>query len=315
MENLTSASQNATLMFSYKVDDFTRTVFLITTMSCFTFFFYFIVIMLKVFFTTPHIQENPRYVLFVHMLINDTLYIIFTNFMVVSFMHAVYFPMVVCFIINTLTGCSFLVTPYNLALMSLERYIAICFPLRHLQFCTPKKVKYAIAGVWIIGSSLSFANFIMAMYFAERTSYSLNVVCDRQKQKITPIQNVIRSLTNILSFTMVALIIIFTYINVMLVARRIGSGGSSALKAGKTVMLHAFQLILCMVAFISTVTEAYVKNYLYYLLVLNYVLFTCVPRFLSPLIYGVRDEVFQKHIRKYCTITHVCRPQRGLEKL
>ncbi|XP_044140290.1 odorant receptor 131-2-like [Bufo gargarizans] len=276
---------------------------------CFSFFFYFTAIMLKVFFTTPHMQEDPRYVLFVHMLINDTLYIILGNLMVVPFMYSIYIPVAICFIITSLAGYSFLVTPYNLALMSLERYIAICFPLRYLQFCTPKKAKYAIAVVWVIGLSLIIVNLTVAIYSAERTSYSLYVLCDGSMLMLNPIQDVVRTFTNILSFTVVALIIVYTYINVMLVARRIGSSGSSAIKASTTVMLHAFQLVLCMVAFISTITETYIKNYMYYLILSNYVLFVCLPRLISPFIYGVRDEAFQKHIRKYCTITLVCRPQ------
>ncbi|XP_044140264.1 odorant receptor 131-2-like [Bufo gargarizans] len=258
--------------------------------------------MLKVFFTTPHMQENPRYVLFVHMLINDTLFIIITNYIVVDSMYSVYFPIIICFIIQSYAGSFFLATPYNLAVMSLERYIAICFPLRHLQLCTPKRAKYAIAVIWVIGLSISTANFITLTYFAERSSFFLYDMCDAIKV-VSPIQNLVRSVSDILSFAGVALIIVFTYINVMLVARRIGSGRSSAIKAGTTVMLHAFQLLLCLCAFIANVSETYVQSYTYYLLVLNYVLFMSLPRLLSPLIYGVRDEVFQKHIRKYCTIS------------
>ncbi|XP_044140259.1 odorant receptor 131-2-like [Bufo gargarizans] len=198
-------------------------------------------------------------------------------------------------------------TPYNLALMSLERYIAICFPLRHLQLCTPKTAKYAIAVVWVIGLSLSTVNVITVSYFTERASYSLYELCGAIKL-VSPIQNVIRTMINILSFTMVALIILYTYINVMLVARKVNSGGSSALKAGKTVLLHAFQLLLCLAAYISTTIETYV-NLMYFVTFSNYVLFMCVPRLLSPLIYGIRDEAFQKHIRKACTISCVCRPQ------
>ncbi|XP_040278440.1 odorant receptor 131-2-like [Bufo bufo] len=308
--NFTSASRNVTLTFSCTivVDDLARTVFLTTTFLCFIFFFYFIAIMLKVFFTTPHMQENPRYILFVHMLINDTLFIIITNYIVVASMYSVYFPMAVCFIIQSIAGCIFLVTPYNLAVMSLERYIAICFPLRHLQLCTLRRAKYAIVVVWIIGLSICSVNFITTMYFAERSSYLIYDICAAIKV-VSPIQNIVRTFNTILSFTTVALIILYTYINVMLVARKVGSGRSSAFKAGKTVMLHAFQLILCLFAFISTVTETYVKSYTYYLLVLNHLLFKCFPRFLSPLIYGVRDDAFLKHIRKYCTITRVCRPQ------
>ncbi|XP_056415979.1 odorant receptor 131-2-like [Hyla sarda] len=304
MVNFTSTSENVTLMSSgtERVDFTTRTLLVILTFSFFAFFLYIITILLKVFFTAPHMQENSRYVLFVHMLINDTLYLALGNFLLATIMYSVYLPVPVCYLFHSVASCSFRVTPYNLAIMSLERYIAICFPLRHFEFCTRKRAKSAILVVWVVGFSPNIADFTAVIYSTKRTFYSLYVFCDRSMLVISPLQNVIRSFTNILSFTIVALIIVFTYIKVMLVARKVGSGGSSAHKAGKTVMLHAFQLLLYMASFISTLTETYLLNYITYLVISNFIMFTCLPRLLSPIIYGVRDEVFRKYIRKLYSI-------------
>ncbi|XP_071989546.1 odorant receptor 131-2-like [Engystomops pustulosus] len=304
MVNSTSVLGNITLVSSYteRVDAITRTIFVILSLLFFTFFVYIISILLKVFFTTPHVWEMSRYILFVHMLINDTLYLALGNFILVTIMYSVYFPVPVCYFIHTLATCSFRVTPYNLAVMSLERYIAICFPLKHIQFCTAARARSAIVVVWAVGFVPSIADIVVVIYSTKKTFYSLYVFCDRSMLIISPLQNVVRSFFNIFSFTMVALTIIFTYIKVMLVAKKIGSSGSSALKAGKTVMLHAFQLMLCMVSFISTLTETYLIDYVTFLLISNFVMFTCVPRLLSPIIYGVRDEVFRKYIRKLYAI-------------
>ncbi|KAM3936215.1 odorant receptor 131-2-like [Leptodactylus fuscus] len=300
MVNFTFVLGNVTLVPSHtdRVDVVTRTILVSLALLFFTLFLYIITILLKVFFSTPDIWETSRYILFAHMLINDTFYLALGNVILVTAMYSVYYPVPVCYILHTLASCSFRVTPYNLAVMSLERYVAICFPMRHLQFCTSKRARSAIVVVWIIGISPNIADFVVVIYSTNVAFYSLYVFCDRSMLVLSPLQNVVRSICNTLSFTLVALIIVFTYIKVMLVARKIGFGGSSALKASKTVMLHAFQLMLCMVSFISTITETYFINYITYLLISNFVMFTCLPRLLSPVIYGIRDEVFRKHIKK-----------------
>ncbi|XP_077155389.1 odorant receptor 131-2-like [Ranitomeya variabilis] len=295
MVNFTSISGNGTLMSTYirRVDAVTRSALAVFTFLMFTFFLYIISGLLKVFFSNPQIWEKSRYILFVHMLINDTLYLALGDFFLVTAMYSVHFPVSVCFMLHTLATCCFRVTPYNLAVMSLERFIAICFPLRHLHFCTAKRTRYVILVIWLIGVCPSIADCTVIIYTIKGSFFSLHGFCGRSM-----LFNVIMSFINILSFAAVALIIAFTYIEVMLVARKIGSGGSSAHKAGKTVMLHAFQLILCMVSFISIITEVLLINYVSYLLITNYIILTCLPRLLSPVIYGLRDEVFRKYIKK-----------------
>ncbi|XP_075190115.1 odorant receptor 131-2-like [Anomaloglossus baeobatrachus] len=299
MMNLPFFYGNVTLIsLTEMLEPIHRTIITFLTLLFFTFFLYIISVLLKVFFSTPDIWETSRYILFVHMLINDTLYLALGNFILLSVIYSVYLPMPVCFMLHTLAACCFRVTPYNLAAMSLERYIAICFPLRHLQFCMAKNARSAILVLWIIGVGPGIAYFTAIICSTKRRFLSFYVVCDSSLLIIYPLQNMIRSIINILSFTTVALIIVFTYIKVMMVARRIGSGRSSALKAGKTVMLHALQLILCMVSFISTITETLFMSHFVYLLTSNFIILTCLPRLLSPVIYGLRDDIFRKYLKK-----------------
>ncbi|XP_018425204.1 PREDICTED: olfactory receptor 14J1-like [Nanorana parkeri] len=298
--NITLVQGNVThvLIQSEKYDLLFRTILMMVTLITFLLFLCFNGALLSVFFTTPHIQENSRYILFAHILITDTLYLTLGTLVLFSILNDVYFPTPFCLFILAAAATSFRVTPYNLAVMSLERYVAICFPLRHFEFCTARRAKSAMVVIWAVGFSPSIADFVTIVYSVERNFFSRAVLCTHLMLTISPLQNVIRSFVHILSFTLVALIILFTYVKVMLVAKRLGSQESSALKAAKTVLLHVFQLMLCMVAFISTVLETTIADYNTTLRVSGFLIFTCLPRFLSPLIYGMRDEVFRKYIRK-----------------
>ncbi|XP_075449585.1 odorant receptor 131-2-like [Ascaphus truei] len=300
MANSTALYSNITRVSvdSSKNAETVKTALIILLVLCFCIFLYFLTIILCVYFTTAHIRENTRYVLFVHMLINDTLYLVLGLTLLVAALYKVYLPVSLCYVLVTIVSISFRVTPYNLAVMALERYVAICYPLRHTELCTTQRSHAAIAVIWTVGLIPNVADLIALSSSVETTFFSLNVICSWASLLKAPVQNTMRSITLILSFTLVGLIIVYTYIRIMLVVQKLGSGKSSAFTAGKTVMLHAFQLLLCMTAFTSHFTEPYLKDYFAFLSVTNFLLFTCLPRFLSPLIYGIRDKVFRKYIKK-----------------
>ncbi|XP_073525093.1 odorant receptor 131-2-like [Phyllobates terribilis] len=269
-------------------------VFLISTMLCFCFFLYFITIILIVYFTAPNVRETTRYVLFAHMLVCDTLYLCLGLFLALAYQF-LYMSVPICYFILVITGTAFRVTPYNLAAMALERYIAICYPLRYLMFCTVKRSYSVISAMWFLGFLPNAFDLIILGTIAEKSFFSQTLLCRQEGLIVRPIQDTIRSLTFVISLIVVALVILFTYVKVMLIARKSGSNSSSASKAGRTVMLHAFQLLLCIVSLTSNITESYGG---YYITMLNFLVFMCLPRLLSPLIYGIRDEVFRKCIRK-----------------
>uniref|UniRef100_A0A8C5P7T6 G-protein coupled receptors family 1 profile domain-containing protein n=1 Tax=Leptobrachium leishanense TaxID=445787 RepID=A0A8C5P7T6_9ANUR len=275
---------------------------MILTVLCFILFLCFFTAILNVYFTVPHVRENARYMLFANMLINDTMYITAGLLLCLCSLFSVGIPMPICYFLLASSASTFRITPYNLAAMSLERYIAICFPLRHITFCTAQRSYVVIAVIWVVGFMPNVVDIFVLSASVDSVFFSLRVVCKQELAIVKPLQTFIRSLTFIASLAVVGLVICFTYIKVMLVARQIGSGSSSASKAGKTVMLHAFQLLLCMVSLTYSIMESSVRDYVQIVKLMNFLIFMCLPRFLSPLIYGIRDEVFSKCIRKmYCS--------------
>lgn len=299
MENTTFLSANLTDMSLLKTAGIVNmTCFIILVLSHCV-FFYFVVVILCAFFTIAYIKEKARYVLFIHMILNDSLYLIVVFALYVAYMYYVYIPASLCYTMLTISTSTFRVTPYNLSVMSLERYVAVCFPLRHTQMCTPRSTTIALACIWAIALIFNLADIVVLGSKVGKNFFSLSVVCSRGSMTATQAQGIITLCSSTISFTAVGLIIIYTYIQVVLVARKIGSDKSSAFKAGKTIMLHAFQLILCMMSFSSFFTETYLKIYQVFLSIINYLVFMCLPRLISPLIYGLRDETLRKYMMTF----------------
>ncbi|XP_063806699.1 odorant receptor 131-2-like [Pseudophryne corroboree] len=220
-------------------------IFLCLIIVGFCFFFYYVTVMLNVFFLTPELRQTARYVLFVCMLINDSLYLVLSFYMALAAIYVLYVPVPLCYILYTTSSMTFRVTPYNLAAMAVEQYVAICYPLRHAQLCTPQRAKAAFT---LICSAILIPYVIeLCVMFSSFTNiFHLYIICRQEMLFVNSIQKIIRSVTLILCFSSVGLAIIFTYVKIMLVALKASSQSSSASKAGKTVMLHAFQFLLCM---------------------------------------------------------------------
>ncbi|XP_069828972.1 odorant receptor 131-2-like [Dendropsophus ebraccatus] len=262
--------------------------------ACFGFFLYFMVVMLSVFFSTPHIRENARYVLFTHMLINDTSYLVLGITLMIMSIYRVPIPGPICYVLVTMGSATFRTTAYNLSAMAIERYVAICHPLHHGRLCTVQRAHWAIAFMWLLTFIPSVVDLSLILSSTTRLS-SLNVPCSQEAMVVNPIQNIIKSISRIISLTSVGLIILYTYIKIVLVARKVSSRSSSASQAGRTVILHAFQLLLCMADLLTTLPITYQNQFLP---LVNFLLYSCVPRFLSPLIYGLRDEMLRSYIKQ-----------------
>ncbi|XP_062868231.1 odorant receptor 131-2-like [Trichomycterus rosablanca] len=242
-------------------------------------------------------KETPRYILFTHMLVNDSIQLLFTYILYVFSFLVLRVMRVACAFFIFVSTTTFNNAPLNLAVMSLERYVAICFPLRHVQIATQKRTQTAIGVIWFVSS----INILFDLFYgvaANPTLFTSDTVCTREKFFLKPWQVEVLQGFNIFLFLSVTMITIFSYVSIMIAARSFSSNKEPATKAHKTVLLHLIQLGLCSTSFLYIVIEqaaALTGNSTFYrdIRYINYLFVLILPRCLSPLIYGLRDDVLR----------------------
>lgn len=258
------------------------------------FFIYLNVIMVYTLCSKAVFKETPRYILFTHMLLNDSIQLVCTSMLFIFNLSLFKLVTAACAFMVLISVTTFHNAPLNLAVMSLERYVAICFPLRHAEIATQKRTYIAIGIIWFIGS----INFIIDLLYGiimDSNYLTSQILCDKELLFIKRWQADVDRGFNIFCFVSVSMVIVFTYISIFITARSISSNKDSAAKAHKTVLLHLIQLGLCLTSFLFDIIKnaaAMVGNSKLFadLRYVNYLFVLILPRCLSPLIYGLRDD-------------------------
>ncbi|XP_015253188.1 PREDICTED: nociceptin receptor-like [Cyprinodon variegatus] len=256
------------------------------------------------FFTKEAFFTNMRYILFATALFSDCINLIITDVLVLFYAFAFPIPMGSCLIFFIVSSLYNYVTPLTLTAMSLERYVAICMPLYHVELCTRQR---ALQGILII-HSLSFLPSILILI----TFFSIATIGFFEKYGICSVEVFIlqrwqghfRSAIGQFYFLIMCIIIAFSYIQIMKVAKAASGENKESIQKGlRTVILHAFQLLLCLIQLWSPFIEAAVLqidlNLYIKIRFFIYVCFSLAPRSLSPLIYGLRDEAFLLALKQY----------------
>ncbi|XP_026794193.1 odorant receptor 131-2-like [Pangasianodon hypophthalmus] len=314
--NITDAKLSFTYEQVYKVDFDAATVTKIVVAVLMSLFFVYInCIMLFALRSKSVFHETPRYILFAHMLLNDSALLLVTTVMYAMSLALANVARAICSLLVLISICTFQNAPLTLALMSLERYVAICFPLRHSTIATQKSTGIALGIVWFI-SSLNIVTDIMYDLATDPSQLLKITFCTREKLFVAKWQADKAQGFDILFFVSVTVIILFTYVSIMITARSISSNKESATKAHKTVLLHLIQLGLCLTSFLFATIERALymmsgsnSSLFIHLRYLNVLIILILPRCLSPLIYGLRDDVVRPLFKYYfCYRTHKIKP-------
>ncbi|XP_076002358.1 odorant receptor 131-2-like [Genypterus blacodes] len=247
-----------------------------------------------------------RYILFANTLLSDSPFLILTNILLIFSFFRVTMEIWLCLIICIGLSLYTFITPITLTAMTLERFVAICMPLRHGELCTMRNSLHCI--LIIHGISSIPLSIFLSIFFASatRTLYTQPLICTVEVFILHSWQQHLRSAINQLYFLTIFVIIVFCYVKIMKVAKvASGENRTSTQKGLQTVALHAFQLMLCLISLWCPFIEAAVLqiDFLLYINVryFNYIVFILAPRCLSPLIYGLRDEKFFLAVK-----TNVC---------
>lgn len=261
-----------------------------------------IAVMLHTFVCQKQFMDTSRYILFAHMLINDTLQLLSSVLLFLFVMGQVKFALAFCVPLLFISTATFHNTPFILATMSLERYVAIFFPLQCPAAWRSDRIWVIILSLWLISAVFPIIIYSIGEHSPAMDALSINVLCKDIVVNSSPVQLLFKAALSTLCFAVVAVIIFFTYVKILLEARKLRQDSMSVSKAMQTVLLHGFQLLLCMLAFTTPFTEALIVVHTKWppqdIAFFNFFCFILFPRLLSPLIYGFRDQSLRSYIGK-----------------
>nr|XP_023692838.1 olfactory receptor 6N1-like [Paramormyrops kingsleyae] len=296
MQNETGILGNMTMNRSVSV-----TLKICSVIPFLSIFFYYIIVMLHTFASNRHFWDSSRYILFVYMLINDTLQLSLSMILFFFVYAGLQISFGSCIPLLFLSTTTFQNTPLILAAMSLERYVAIFYPLQQPAAWQADRIWVIMLALWLTSCILPTIDLSLSRLQPDLGNFSRMVICRALILNSSPVQMLLKMVLNRMLFALVAIIILFTYIRILFETRRMRQDWASVRKAMHTVLLHGLQLLLCMVSFTQPLAENFIVVYVSWLRehipFFNFFCFILLPRFLSPLIYGLRDNILRRHIK------------------
>lgn len=191
-------------------------------------------------------------------------------------------------------------TPLNLTLMAAECYLSVCVPLRYGSICTVLRTRLAVALMWAL-SLLSVLPEVALLLLREPLAFKRSrIFCSRDSLFWRGQSQARRNASHISFLVLVWSTLVYTYVRILVVAK---AADSSAKKARSTILLHAVQMLLSMLLYVTPMlTRLASRLPPASLFSLNFSIFVVnqmLPRFISPFIYGFRDKTFWKYLKKY----------------
>ncbi|XP_035518543.1 odorant receptor 131-2-like [Morone saxatilis] len=245
-------------------------------------------------------SSNPRYILFIHLVMNDMTQLLLSTLLhIISYaLHTINASF--CLILLTITILTTLNTPLNLAGMAVECYIAICIPLRHAQICTIKKTYILIGLIWVVSACSILPDVFTLLATEPLQFFHSNLFCARDFVFRSSYSLKKRDASHIVCLALVWVTLFYTYFRILFTAKE---ASADLKKARNTILLHGFQLLLCMLTYVRPMFE---QGLLYLLptehLAVHFALYVIVqilPRFVSPIVYGLRDQTFRRYMKRY----------------
>ncbi|KAK7925340.1 hypothetical protein WMY93_007650 [Mugilogobius chulae] len=241
--------------------------------------------------------KSPRYMLLLNLVVADSIVLFMGQFLYMHNVFYVFLSYPLCGFYMMISYMSSQISPLTLTVMSIERYIAVCFPFRHTNIVTMRNTVFAILSVWGMSGVDIFIQIILLLEFPFHLLPSLQMkfFCISVALFIGPRSKVYSTVSTITVFLSSGLVVTLSFIGVMIVAFSASTDKASADKARNTLLLHMFQLSLNLMstmglpafnAVAALADQALARR----LLGVVYIFMVMMPRCLSALTYGLKDS-------------------------
>ena len=271
----------------------------VTTTVPFCVFLFINVTMLFTLRSKTVFQETSRFVLLFNLLFADTLQLAHSQvmFLLSAARVTLLYPVCVVVIVLNTNNASNL----TLVMMCLERYVAVCYPLRHNAIITVRNTGVVIGVVWTFTSINIVIQIWLIFKFLQRIKLQhmqMTDFCGKDSVFLDPLSELYEKASTYFIFALAGVAVGFSYISIIVAARSASTDKASANKARKTLLLHLVQLGLSMSSIVHNSLLIMISKNLDRLTALRlqiviYVAVFVFPKCLSSLIYGLRDQTIK----------------------
>ncbi|XP_062288589.1 odorant receptor 131-2-like [Scomber scombrus] len=245
-------------------------------------------------------RETSRYILLYNLLFADTVQMSLAQLLYLLSACRVWLTYPVCGVIAMLTELTNDISPLTLVVMSLERYVAVCYPLRHATIITIRNTGVAIIAVWAFSSLNVLIQVVLLLEFPFEDLESLQMkdFCTDIAMFLGPMSDHYDKAYTCFLFLSAGVTITCSYIGVMIAARSASTNKASAHKTRTTLLLHLVQLCLSLLSTVNDPLIIAISKIVDRVSILRIqsILYVCIillPRCLSALIYGIRDQTIR----------------------
>uniref|UniRef100_A0A3B5KFI3 Odorant receptor 131-2-like n=1 Tax=Takifugu rubripes TaxID=31033 RepID=A0A3B5KFI3_TAKRU len=261
--------------------------------------------------------ETSRYILLFNLLFADSIQMVFSQVLYILAACLIKMSYPLCGILNVVGVITSDISPLTLVVMSLERYVAVCYPLRHAAVITIRNTGLMIYVIWAF-SLLSGLIRVSLVNYPELKGLQMEEFCSSITLFVGPLSDTYDRAYTCLLFVSAGVAISFSYIGVTVAVRLASTDKTSSQKARNTLLLHLVQLGLSLSSTVYKPILAALSRIVTRLVLIRvqnvlYVCFFILPRCLSALIYGIRDQLIRPVLFYYlcCRLTLSVFPAKG----